>query len=835
MGVSSPKNTIAKIRDALKDLQDSLDIDPLSSVLHIKEKQLKMELEKWLGIEESQLRQKSRELWLNLGDKNTKFFYSSLKNRYNKNSISHLFDGEGRAATDIIKLRNEAVDFYDKLYNQDSYWNYFPELTVKRKLTPEAAAWLIRDVTDNEIKSTMFQINPDKAPGPDGFNARFFQLHWDSIGLDMCKAVRYFFTHKKLVREINHTFLTLVPKSNNASSLSDFRPIACCNLLYKLITKLLTNRLQMVIDDLISLNQSAFLKGRQISDCSLLAHELVRDFNKPMGSRVCMKVDLKKAFDSVNREFIYYILHCMGFPHTWIVWIQECISTPTFSVMVEGSPAGFFYSNRGIRQGDPLSPYLFVIAMEFWSIQMDLAVAKGEIHPLKRGVPNQISHLLFADDMLVFCRGHKQSLKNLDILFEKLQLNTGLAINKEKTKVFFSKGCKNRSELAESLGCSHGSLPVKYLGLPLSIKYPKSKDFGCLIEKFRAKTEGWMTRVLSFAGRVELAKTVLLGAMNYWIQSFKLPQTVIKELERIICNFIWKGGMHTISWDTICRPKKEGGLGLRKIKDMSNAAGIKLFWRLCTTNSLWASWMKKRYLMEVSLWNATVKLTDSGTMKFILQSRDFANIYVDRHIQEDGSEKLIWIGNSKHIFSYASAWEVLRTSHERYHFHNLLWHQNHCPKWSCCLYKSLIGKLPTRDRLCAFGITQERICVLCNQGDESHSHLFFNCPFSRYIWNRCMLKLGLDGNSIGTLVDEARNIQMVFGNKNKLYMLSRLVLAGSTWHIWKERNERIFQKNQMSKVVVFRRLYEDILLLMRTCHWKIGSNSNTEAILSNWE
>jgi len=98
-----------------------------------------------------------------------------------------------------------------------------------------------------------------------------------------------------------------------------------------------------------------------------------------------------------------------------------------------------------------------------------------------------------------------------------------------------------------------------------------------------------------------------------------------------------------------------------------------------------------------------------------------------------------------------------------------------------------------------------------------------------------MLKLGLDGNSIGTLVDEARNIQMVFGNKNKLYMLSRLVLAGYTWHIWKERNERIFQKNQMSKVAVFRRLYEDILLLMRTCHWKIGSNSNTEAILSNWE
>jgi hypothetical protein len=227
-----------------------------------------------------------------------------------------------------------------------------------------------------------------------------------------------------------------------------------------------------------------------------------------------MKVDLKKAFDSVNREFIYFILHCIGFPYTWIEWIKECISTPSFSVMVDGSPTGVFKSNRGLRQGDPLSPYLFVIALEFWSIQIDLAVAKGEIQPLKRGMPNQISHLLFADDMLVFCRGHKKSLENLDLLFRKLELNTGLSINKEKSKIFFSKGCKNKRALAEILQCRLGYLPVKYLGLPLSIKYPKSKDFGWLIDKVRSKTDGWMTRVLSFAGRVELAKSVVHGMMN---------------------------------------------------------------------------------------------------------------------------------------------------------------------------------------------------------------------------------------------------------------------------------------------------------------------------------
>lgn len=836
-GFSSPKDNIFRIREAMKVLQVALDLDPLSSELHVKEKELKKELELWLGIEESQMRQKSRELWLKLGDKNSKFFYASVKNRYNKNSISHIFDKDGKAATDILKLRDDAANFYYQLYNQDSYWDFFPELTVKRKLTSEAAAWLIRDVKDEEIKSTVFQLNPDKAPGPDGFNARFFQLHWDVIGTDICKAVNFFFKHKRLVREINHTFLTLVPKSTNANSLTDFRPIACCNLLYKVITKLLTNRLQMVINDLISLNQSAFLKGRQISDCSLLAHELVRDFNKPMGSRVCMKVDLKKAFDSVNREFIYYMLHCMGFPSTWIDWIRECISTPSFSVMVEGSPAGFFCSNRGIRQGDPLSPYLFVIVMEFWSIQMDLAVAKGDIHPLKRGVPNQISHLLFADDMLVFCKGHKQTLKNLDLLFEKLRLNTGLSINKEKTKVYFSKGSRNKGELAETLGCCRGLLPVKYLGLPLSIKYPKTSNFGGLLDKLRARTEGWMTRVLSFAGRVELAKTVLLGSMNYWIQSFKLPKNIISELERIIGKFIWKEGLHSVSWDNICRPKKEGGLGLRKIKDMSRAAGVKLLWRLGSTDTLWATWMRSSYFANSSIWDYSTRLLDSGTIKFIMEARDVSAQFITRTQDQDrDSETLTWTGNSANNFSYASAWDVSRVRYPNFELYDVLWHQFHCPKWSYCLYKALSGKLLTRDRMLRFGMIQDAKCTLCDQGLESHEHLFFECPFSCYIWSCCMLKMGCSSRtSFGSINDEAAAMQQKFKRKNKLFVLSRLVLAGATWLIWKERNNRVFQKISSSKVEVVRRLYEDILVLLRTCHWKTGNDANSKAILNNWE
>ena len=137
-----------------------------------------------------------------------------------------------------------------------------------------------------------------------------------------------------MLREVNHTFLILVPKCTNAPSFYDFRPIACCNLIYKLISKVPSNMLKIVVGKLISHNKSAFLQGRHIGDCTPLAHELIRDFKKKLGRQsLCIKIDLQKAFDSIiNREFMYYIMQCMNFPPLWIAWIQECLATPTFSI-----------------------------------------------------------------------------------------------------------------------------------------------------------------------------------------------------------------------------------------------------------------------------------------------------------------------------------------------------------------------------------------------------------------------------------------------------------------------------------------------------------------------
>ena len=220
---------------------------------------------------------------------------------------------------------------------------------------------LIKPFSVDEVKTVIWDCwdsNRYKSPGPDGVHFGFIKEFWEVVKGDIMRFVNDFHRNDKLTRGINTTFIALIPKVDSPQRLNDFRPISLVGCLYKILSKVLANRLKMVMGSLISETQTAFEKDRQILDGILIANEVVDETCKTKKELMLFKVDFKKVYDSVDWGYLDAVMSKMVFPVLWRKWIKECVSTNTTSVIVNGSPTEEFPLKRGLRQGDPLSPFL---------------------------------------------------------------------------------------------------------------------------------------------------------------------------------------------------------------------------------------------------------------------------------------------------------------------------------------------------------------------------------------------------------------------------------------------------------------------------------------------
>ena len=418
--------------------------------------------EKWKGIadlEEDFLKQRSKMHWLDVGDGNNKYFHSWVKIREIRNSIHEIICADGSLATTEEDIKREAERYFTDFMTFHPLEYEGAEVDNLRELlgfqcSEEDCIMLEKEVTKEEIKGVIFKMAGSKAPGPDGFTSEFFKKSWQVIGDDVTVAVQYFLLKGFLPKGVNSTILALIPKKEEAKEMKDYRSISCCNVLYKVISKLLANRLKSILPKFIAVNQSAFIKERLVMENVLLATELVKNYHKEsVSSRCAIKIDISKAFDSVQWSFLINTLQALGFPGKFIHWITLCISTASFSVQINGELAGYFQSTRGLRQGCSLSPYLFVISMNVLSKMIDEAARRKKIgyHPSCKNL--DLTHLCFADDLMVFSDGTKRSVEGILEVFEKFDKMTGLKISLEKSTLFMAGISSQKQE--EILHLSH--------------------------------------------------------------------------------------------------------------------------------------------------------------------------------------------------------------------------------------------------------------------------------------------------------------------------------------------------------------------------------------------
>ncbi|XP_062118721.1 uncharacterized protein LOC133832388 [Humulus lupulus] len=729
----------------MHEVQKALQQDPLNVSKMEEELNACAQYRKCQDIYRAFLHQKAKVAWIKEGDGNTKFFHQCLKQRRVHNTVYFIKDMHGNWVDSKEGVNEAFLSFYKNLLgSQNCFRNKVLQyvLGMGPIITQEQHHFLLQEYSPEAVKRAIFSIPNQKAPGPDGYGSGFYKTNWDIIGVDVSKVVLSFLHLGQMLKEVNNTSITLIPKTNCPANVSDFRPISCCNVLYKAATKLICERLRTILPNLIAQNEGGFIHGRFIAHNIMICQDIVRHYRKKSVKPSCMiKLDLKKAYD---------------------------------------------IAKRGLSQGDPLSPLLFVICMEYLSRFLAKTACKPDFQFHYRCKELNLNHLYFADDVILFCRGDYKSIVLLLQGFKRFSVTSGLQANVNKSAIYCH-GMKD-DEVRRILlvsGFIKSQLPFRYLGVLICPKRIGSDECSVLVDRMVHRIRIWSTRHLSFAGRLTLINVVLVAIHLYWAQIMILPKAVLDRINDICRNFLWHGsadfsGPGLVSWTNICKSKTEGGLGLRNIVYWNYAAIGKHVWHISMNKeNLWVKWVHSVYIQNQDWWEYTAPIDCSWYWRQIVKIKEKIKGVINRLKFENN------------YYSIADIYKALvDNSHSRFAY-NDLWNRLSVPKHRIFIWLYLLRRLKTKDRLREHGMNIDPCCSICGVKVETHNHLFFGCFFS----DRCVQIL------LGWLEIRTRfcTVEGIFKwiKRCKLSRFKKFVywsiLSSLIYHIWRVRNIAVWE------------------------------------------
>ncbi|XP_021866146.1 uncharacterized protein [Spinacia oleracea] len=554
-------------------------------------------INEWLprgALEFEYWRQRMKKNWIKFGDCPTPMLYRRVKQRQVRNEILCLKDKNDNWVEGQKRVEDLVVSSLKEVFNpsiQDSHLEDV-DLVLRQLDLPQIKeidkAMLSSNFSYEEIRKAMFDIKCCKSPGPDGFNAEFFQKYWELVGPMVCESVLNFFEKGYVLKEWNQSLLVMIPKIATPILAGHFRPISLCNTIYKCISKCMVNRMKSCLPMLITDFQHAFIPGRYIEDNVLLSHELIHMVNTRKSSdAVVIKLDMSKAYDRVNWNFLLKVLLAYGFPPQWVQLVSQCISTVSYKAIVNGRMSETFRPKCGLRQGDPLSPYLFLFCMDILSRMLQMAENIKQIQGLKvsRRAPS-ISHLFFADDALLFFKADSTNCKNIADILGEFGRISGQQLNLQKSFAKFSPHL--RKEKVEEMK-SLLSMPVvnnvgNHLGVPVDLSGSKSVFFQSLLNKISNKIISWSHLHISQAAKLVLIQSILMSLASHVMRSLKIPSATVHKIDSLIAKFWWAGngerGIHWVRREIVHRPKRLGGLGIRSAELVNDTPLFKQAFRI---------------------------------------------------------------------------------------------------------------------------------------------------------------------------------------------------------------------------------------------------------------
>ncbi|XP_057442557.1 uncharacterized protein LOC130734228 [Lotus japonicus] len=606
----------------------------LTSALTQLEAQLQGEYRHLLKQEELLWFQRARGNNVRFGDRNTAYFHAHVVIRKKRNKIHRLKLADGEWCSDQDRLATEVQSHFQSLFaagptRSESNFDHasMPQVTTaeQRRLSQPAIK--------EEVRRALMTMDSYTAPGIDGFQPYFFKKYWDIVSDFVWKMVAEAFEKGTVPDHLLETLVVLIPKVDSPSTVKELRPISLCKVTYKLLTKVIVTRMRSIMSRIIGPMQNSFLPGRGTMDNAFLAQEIIHHMNtsKARKGSLAFKIDLEKAYDSISWDFLEETLHLFGFPYKLVDLIMYCVRGIKLNLLWNGSRLPAFHPGRGLRQGDPLSPYLFVLCMERLSIKIHQLVDRGDWKPLQLS-PNgpPVSHLFFADDVLLFCQASSNQVQLVANTLQGFCDNSGLKINMAKSKALSSKRVPAiiRDQIRSIAPIPFVHDLGQYLGFPLSGGRHNKNRFHYLIENINRKLASWKTNLLNLAGRVCLAKAVISSIPTYTMQVFWLPRNIIDSINQTMRRFIWSRGnghrgWHLVKWSTVTQDKETGGLGVKDMADHNTALLGKAVWNLLqNSNKLWVQTFTHKYLQGHSILSVPARHNASPIWKGIIKARD---------------------------------------------------------------------------------------------------------------------------------------------------------------------------------------------------------------------
>nr|XP_008351105.2 uncharacterized protein LOC103414509 [Malus domestica] len=661
---------------------------------------------------------------------------------------------------------------------------------IHSSVTVDMNLALMESVSMEEIKEAALQMGGFKAPGPDGFQGIFYRSFWDIVVEDVNNLVRSFLRDEISPTEINNTHIVLLPKIPNPESVSHFRPISLCNYSYKVLSKVLAIKLKILLPQIISPTQNAFVAGRQIQDNIGITHDV---FHYLKGRKLKnkfelgIKVDMQKAYDRVEWDFLEATMEKMGFCSQWRKLIMGCVTSVKFAVILNGHPGNKFAPSRGLRQGDPLSPYLFLLIGEVLSRLIQAAVEKKSLDGIKLGITGPVlSHIFFADDMLIFLRANEKNCRNLVNLLKAFCAASVQEVNLQKSSVFFGANTSVRvsEELGSILGMPILDNPGSYLGVPACWGRSKKQGLAYVKGRIIEKLQGWKQCTLSKAGKEVLIKVVVQAVPAYPMNLFKFP-AVGTHWQIMV-------GQDVRVWVDCWLPSIPSGRPF-PLGEVVVTRNLRVSSLICPQSRDW----------DLSFLILFLSVADQGA----IEGTPIGDI--------SRSDRLIWAAtkNGKYTVKSGYRWVQSRSLSARDHrlphvrsipekLWNCIWKIDVQPKIRHFLWNSLHNILATNANLYRRRSTTSPTCPICLCDDESVEHLFLLCPWVQAVWFGGALSYRINRLAINSWISWLHAIvNPDIGNRSELLWTQRLV-AYTCWHIWKAMCAFVFNKVRINLVNV---------------------------------